>query len=175
MALLTAITRWSSAVVFFFDTNNHKLAGTGGQYLAMAVVSLGVEGPGIPVFSHREDGVARGIVMEVGHQRRWSIRDGPGCCCADGCREDSDCDLLRVLRCARVVGQRHVKARMRIGIEELSMAAFGGQIAVALFALGVAVGHSNSETMACSACFVVGLVWLIVMGRRHGRRDFRRT
>jgi hypothetical protein len=159
----------------FFDTSNHKLAGTGEQYLTMAVVSLALE-----VLAYRYS--ATGKMQLLGGSAWRSAIKGVGVyvtvlvvAARMTAVKTPICDLLRVLRCARMVGRRHGKARMRIGIEELSMAVFGGQIAVALFALGVAVEHSNSETTACRACFVVGLVWLIVMGRRHGRRDFRRT
>ena len=70
---------------------------------------------------------------------------------------------------------RQVKKQREISLHDILTFAFGGQIAVAIFALLGALKHHSLESMLSSSAFIIGLSYFLFRQRRPGEHDIVAT
>jgi len=158
--VLAAVTLALSCVVFL-GKSDKNISGTGKQYLALAAVAAFLYllakryyrlAPIVPMRSHSFTPAVRGFCMHL------AIILIPA--------------LLAAARIPIIfyfvyfallawLALRRVSVKSTIALGDLRTFAFGGQIAVALFALLVAFKNHIAESVVSSCLFIVGLAYLL--------------
>ena len=162
LAILAAFTLLISALAFFGKGDRSiGIAGTPGQYLAMAAISA------LLFLVARRCSKMGNIVLKESHSLTPSIW--------------GFCMWLAVILVPTVLAKakipivvylayfgvlawyffRRVSRKGNLTLDGLRTFAFGGQIAVALFALIAAYKHHSVESVVSSSIFIIGLGYLL--------------